>query len=213
MSDSFKKTNITLIFYQFKESPYYSFTLFFFVFLTALSLLLFAVVPQVQSLFTLNDEIAESRNKVTILKNNAQFLNSLNTQKLSDDLQITFDALPSEKDFVGIISAINNSAAISGVELDTYNLAIGELATPSAGLEAFFPLSVDVVVNGDEASVTKFLSTTQEALPLSEIDSIQLEDNEQGSIIASIKIIFFFKVYKNENYSVATPILFVEYSH
>lgn len=205
MSESINKSSLIVIFYRFKESHYYSFTLFLFVFLVAIFLLVFAIVPQVQSLFTLNTGIEATQKNVKILKKNIEYLSSLSDSNLQEDLQVTFSALPSEKDFVGIVNAVNGSAATSGVSLDNYTLAIGELATPSAGLESFFPLSVDVNVHGSAESITKFLTTTQTDLPISEIDSIDYTLGSKG-IDADIKIIFFFKVYKNENYSVATPI-------
>jgi hypothetical protein len=201
MNDTLRKTSFSLLYYRFKETPYYSFTIFFFVFLTALFLTIYAVFPQIQSVFSLTEEIRASQNRINVLKANINFLNTLNDAALDDDLSVTFTALPSGKDFVGIVTAINNSAARSGVTLDEYSLAIGELATPSAGLETFFPLSVELTVKGNRETITSFLQNTQEALPISEIDSIETDLSE-----ATINYIFFFKVYKQENYNVARPI-------
>lgn len=201
MSSLSGKSNFTLLYYRFKESPYYSFTLFFFVFLVGLLLLLFAVVPQFQGFFSVQEEVNAARERTTIIKNNKEFLAVLSVSSLRDDLEVTFSALPSEKDFVGILNALNESAAKSGVKIDDYSLAIGELATPSAGLEAFFPLSVKVDIHGDKESISTFLKNTQEVLPLSEIDGIETDMAD-----ATISYIFFFKVYKDEKFSIATPI-------
>lgn len=201
MSSSMEKTSYALYYYRFKESPYYAVAIFTFALLIAVLLFIFAVIPQFQNFFVLNDEIKSVKDKITILKNNKQFLNTLNDATLQDDLSVSFSALPSGKDFVGIITAINYSAAKSGVAVDDYSLLVGELATPSAGLEAFFPLSVEVTVHGDKDTISNFATNTQAALPLSEIESIETDHIE-----GVIKLKFYYKVYKGENYSIASPI-------
>jgi len=193
--------NFNVYFYRFKESMYYSIFVFLMVLLVGVILLIYAVIPQFQNVFTLNEEVKSAKSRITVLNNNKAFLQSVNNSTLKNDLEISFSALPSEKDFSGIITALNYISAKSGATLDDYTLAIGDLSTPTEGLEAYFPMRVDVVVTGSKESIFNFLKTSQEVLPLSEIASVETDFNS-----AQISFDFFFKVYKNENYSIATPI-------
>jgi hypothetical protein len=196
-----KHRKLLLLYFRYKDSPYY---LGSFIFLTvgiSVLLLFYIVIPQVFSFFSVSQEVASTRDRITVLKNNITYLASLNNARLDSDLRLAFEALPADKDFAAIIDAINIAALDSGVEIDDYSVLIGELATPSAQLKQYHSVDLVLAVGGNKSGSKAFLKRIYSILPLSQVKSFSL--TEDGS---TMKISFYFKPFPKGTYKVTEPI-------
>lgn len=192
---------LLLLYFRYKDSPYY---LGSFIALTVLSLLLvilYVVVPQVYSFFSITQEVQRTEEQIKTLQNNATYLSTINNVELNDQLRLVYDALPADKDFASIIDAINAAALDSGVEVNDYSVLIGELATPSASLKQYFTVDLVLTVAGDKNEAKAFLKQMYEVLPISQVKSFALTENS-----TTMKISFYFKPFPKGAYKVTEPI-------
>lgn len=166
-------------------------------------LVLFAVliVPQMRELLTLKNEDANFRKKVTVLRSNLDFLSSLNEQTLDSDFAVVSQALPTEKDFGGVLTAISSAAGKSGVALGDFAFQVGELSTKSAQLSKRPSLAITLSVNADVVGVKRFLSKLSETLPLSEV--LLLETAGRSSTLTTL---FYYKPFVQQQFDSATAL-------
>lgn len=192
---------LLLLYFRYKDSPYYLGSFIAIVVLISILLVFYIVVPQVYSFFSVSEEVARTQDQINTLKSNTTYLNSLSNLELNEELELVFDALPADKDFAAIIDAINSAALDSGVEVNDYSVLIGELATPSAELKQFFSVDLGITASGSKEESKAFLQKMYEILPLSQVKSLSLtEDN------STFKISFFFKPFPKGTYKVTDPV-------
>lgn len=201
MVTSARNRKLLLLYYRYKDSPYYIGSIALLIGLVSFVLIFNVIIPQVQDLFSINNEITATRERITNLKRNIAYLNSLNTATLDSDLQLTFSALPSEKDFASIINAVNRSAIDSGVLLNDYTLIIGELATPSAKLKKFASVDLSITIEGTKEDSKNFIKRIYEIIPLSQISTLSLTEED-----TSLRISFYVKQFPSGSYNVVEQI-------
>ena len=196
-----KNRKLLLLYFRYKDSPYYIGSLILVTVLIGVLLLWLMVIPQVNDFFTVNNEIKSTRERINTLKKNINYLTTLSTAQLENELNLVFDALPSEKDFAAIIEAVTFSAANTNVKLNDYSIVVGELATPSAQLKQYY--SVDLVLNieANRQSSKAFLAKIQEILPIAQVKSFSLTEEN-----STMKVSFFFKPFPKGTYAVTDPI-------
>ena len=192
---------LLLVYFRYKDSPYYLGSFIFITIFVSVFLVLYVVIPQVFSFFSVSNEISSTRNRITVLKNNITYLISLSGVQLDSDLQLAFQALPADKDFVAIIDAINSAALDSGVEVNDYSVLIGELATPSAQLKQYYTVDIVLTVGGDRNGSKAFLKQMYQILPIVQVKTFSL--TEAGS---TMKISFYFKPFPKGTYKVTEPV-------
>ncbi len=187
--------NIRFLYYRYKDSPYYS--LFTSVFTVVVCTLLFfkVIIPQVQSWFSVRDEVIVTRKKISILRDNINFMNNIDKSVLNAQLQTVSRALPAEKDFIGVINALSDSAIHSGVSINDYTFQVGKISSTKGrendGTKNGLPsIAISVTVNGNVNQVKNFLKELQEKLPLSQVLSI--DGNTQSTIVS---VVFNYKPY------------------
>src|SRR2546423_2999980 len=100
---------VKLYFYRFQGSSYYSLSIYIGIIIICFLLLLFLVIPQIQQVFSIKNEIAATRQRTTVLQNNISYMTGLDEQALDDNLQLASSALPSDKDASAILQAISDS--------------------------------------------------------------------------------------------------------
>jgi Tfp pilus assembly protein PilO len=192
---------LLLLYFRYKDSPYYLGTFIGITLLVSVLLIIYIVIPQVSSFFSVAEEVATTQEQISTLKNNTAYLTSLNTATLNDQLNLVFEALPADKDFAAVIDAINTAALDSGVSVNDYSVLVGELATPSAELKQFVTLDLSISVAGTKEEAKAFLQKMYEVLPISQVRSLAL--TEESSMF---KIAFYFKPYPKGTYNVTQPI-------
>ncbi|MBI2033241.1 MAG: hypothetical protein HYT10_02130 [Candidatus Levybacteria bacterium] len=170
------------------------------VMIVSLVLLILFVLPQIQIILSDNQQINAEKELVSILGKNVSFLSSTEETQQSQDFQTVIHALPSEKDFSGILTAIQIAAVKTGVGVGDYSFQVGNLSTTPSG-KTLPRLTISLTLNGSISSVAKFLAAMNQSLPLSEVQEISLGDR-----VSSIIISFYYKPLPPSNFNYSQPI-------
>lgn len=182
---NFDQSTIRILYYRNKE-----YIIPVVIILICLILFMKFVIPQMQELFLIKEKEKETQIRVENLKKNLIFLSNLDSSNLDSKLETTSNALPPKKDFAGIINAISNAAINSGVALDDFGFSVGELSTKSAKLNTQPSIQIELSVISDKDRVRLFLSKLAKEFPLSEITSVQMENN-----LTAIVTVFYYKPF------------------
>lgn len=196
-----KKVNIDINTLKFLYGKYKDFLVPLVVIIACFILLIKFVVPQFRALFTLGNEAKKAESQLSILKNNFSLLSGLGDSTLDSQLQIVNFALPTNKDFIGIINAISSASSASGVNVGEFQLQIGDLLQTPTNTSAFSLISLNLSVTGGIDDVNKFMTVLSNALPLSEVTSINI-----GNALSTVAINFYYRPLPPVNYNDATPI-------
>lgn len=178
-----------MYYYRYKDSVRFSLGVIGGIFLITASLILFIVFPQIQSWFSLQSEVNATKSRISILKSNQSLLTSTSDPVLSKQFDIVKSALPYEKDFVGILEAINTATVKSGVVLNDFSFQVGDLSTKSAQLLPQTAISIQLSLIGELTRIEEFLKEIYEKVPLAEV--IKVSYTKGGS---SISLIYFYKI-------------------
>lgn len=166
-----------------------------------LLLILYFILPQWQDYLDTKAKEEALKQKIAVLKQNDKFLSSLDENTIASNYQLVSSALPSEKDFVGIINAIADSSAASGVKLGDFGLSIGSLSTPSAQVQVTPTFSVGLQVTGDLSSLRNFIQRLSQSFPISQITAIA-----ESQQTFSVEVNFFYKALPLNTIPVDAPV-------
>lgn len=201
MKERVNKVNININALKFLYEKHKEFIIPVVVIIVCFILLIKFVIPQFQRLFTLSNEAKKDSTRILVLKNNLNVLSTLTDSVLDSQLQIVNFALPTNKDFIGIINAISYASSFAGVSVGEFQLQIGDLSTPPTDTEKFSSISLNLSVEGSIDDVKKFIEVLSTTLPLSEVTSINI-----GNASSSVAINFYYKPFPPVAYSDSAPI-------
>lgn len=153
-------------------------------------LLFFAVIPQVQDYLSLREEEKNIKEKIVITKNNYSLLSRVDENELNNNLQVAVSALPSEKDFGGILRAIGQAARSSNVILGDFSFQIGNLSPGATKVTNALPIEVTLTINSGINEARSFLQELTNRLPLSEASNIRTSETS-----STINVIFYYKPF------------------
>lgn len=186
MEDSLSLTSLRLLYYRYKDTPYYPIVNVGILLLIG-SLLLFQVLlPQFSEWFSVQREVATLKKNIKTMQENAAFLAALDQQSIDEDVQTVASAYPFSNDYAGIINALNQTASRTGIALPSFSIAIGDIsATGPAGTPASYTLSLGFAASLETAK--KFVDELNKTLPLSGIPEFS---NDQGSTTVDINFYY-----------------------
>lgn len=176
------------------------------------SLVLFItfIIPQVQHFLSLGNEENTAREKITLLESNIDFLSSLDEKNLDAQLQTVVSALPAEKDFVGVMSAISQASAIAGVAVGDFSFQLGDLSlvpsdsspTVNETVVATRP-AIEIVlnINGGIDAGKRFIKELSNRLPLSEIRQVEISEKSSNIIVE-----FYYKPFPKIRFEEASKL-------
>lgn len=174
----FGQNNLRIQYYRYKDSPY--FTLALVVLIISVSIILFfrVIIPQVESWFSINNEIFETRARISKINHNIVFMDNLDKGVLNTQVKVATSALPTEKDFGPIVNALSDAALQAGVSLDDFTFQIGSTSSSSGQFnntpkKDFSAIRLSVVLIGDIDGIRRFLKEINEQLPLSEVLKVE----------------------------------------
>lgn len=159
-----------------------------FIFMIAIMLTFFAVIPQIRDYFVLKNEEKNITEKIKIINNNASILSTLNEEELNRKLQAATLALPVEKDFGGILRAIGLASIDANVTLGDFSFQVGSLSVGATKITNALPIEIALTVNDNVLGSRRFLNELSRRLPLSEITSIRVSE-----LSTNITVIFYYK--------------------
>ncbi len=172
------------------------------VILASILILFMVIIPQINQYFSSKNQLDQATQQLNVLKNNYNYLVSLDDTQSSSDLKLLTKTLPSGKDFYGIMTAISVASARAGIAINSFQFSPGNLSKLTGSDNLPYPtIQVQLQTNGSTASLTSFLNELYKTVPLAEVYSIKL-NNTQADLLLN----FFFKPFPPQNLSDETPI-------
>ncbi len=188
------QNNLRLLYYRYKDSAYFSLTIIAFVIVICIILFFQVIIPQVQSWFSIRDEVIATQARIDTINKNINFVNNIDKSALNEQVDIATRALPLDKNFGQIVGAISDASAKSGVSLDDFSFQVGNVASvsgqPTSIQKDLSAVKLTVSIAGSVDSVNAFVREIREKLPLSEIINIDGDTH-----LTSITLQFYQKQF------------------
>ena len=170
--------------------------LLIFIFLCGLIFLIvfFAVIPQVNNIFGLQQKINQESDKLRQLQTKLSALEDAQTLQLVQNSEVINHAFPSYKPLLELMAGINFIARQSNASIADIKLSPGLISTQSAeavitGSKKAKPietgyksLSVNLKIVGDIDGVNQFLSGIERISPLSNVTRIALSEKRGDTL-------------------------------
>ncbi len=185
--------DIRLFYFKYKDSPQFVLALVVVIGLISFAMVGRFVLPQLESWITLQTQVKSAQKDLSVLQANQRVVGGIDQIALNKQFDISTRALPYEKDYSGIISAIDLATLESSVVRDDYSFSVGNLSTQSAKLADNESISFQLSISGELSDIKNFLAIIKQKLPLSEIVSFSY----QGTV-AELSIIFFYRSIPND---------------
>lgn len=174
------------------------------IILVCLLIIFLFVIPQVQSFFLSGQKITEKKQTIAILEQNLQVLSGLNGSSVIDNnLTTLVSALPPNKDFVGIITAITQAAIGAGVSVKDYNFTVGNLIEEKPSSEQL-SLLLNLTISGNWENAKNFITILNQQFPISDISNVSVTGNDY-----SLKAAFYYKPFSQVTYDANLPLTLV----
>jgi hypothetical protein len=174
-----------------------------FVVFACILILFFVIIPQFQNYLLSRRQLDEETQKLNVLKNNYNFLTSLDDSKNSSDLKLLSLVLPPSKDFTGIINAISASASKTGVSIGDFSFSLGNLAkAENLGISSQPSIKIEINLIGDAQAITNFINELYKTAPVAEIVSVKTNLNN-----SNLTILFYYKPFPPQNVSDDVPVV------
>lgn len=164
----------------------------------------FVVLTQIQNFLATRDQIGVDQQNLDIMHKNLTLVTTFNENKLDQTLQTATNALPTEKDFSGILNALQNAAAVAGTTLGDYSFGLGDLS----GLDQFgkqtaqLPVQLNVSLKTDVNGARQFVHALSTQLPLS--DSLSVTVNQNVSV--TVTTAFYYATLPKINFNDSSPL-------
>lgn len=205
----FGQNDIRYFYNRYKDSKYYSASVFFLVIAACSILLVIVIIPQFNNYLSIRQEVAAKQDQIRIMNENIAFINRMDKSTITSQLKSATQALPAEKDFAGILNAIADASIRSGVSVSDFSFSVGDISSRSA-INTSNPVPVGnsspgsvaslgniapsvnlmLTIDGNIDSVKLFIKEISEKLPLSDVTTIDNKDNK-----TTVSIEFYYKPY------------------
>ncbi len=174
------KKTLRFFYFRYKDTPYFSLSITFFVMLICVILFFYIIIPQLQSWFSIREEVLVTREKIKIINNNINFMRNINKSLLDEQTKVVSSALPVDKDFGAVLNTISNAAIASNTSLDDFSFVVGTEETPY--------MSVSLVARGTIKTIKNFVRELEERLPISQV--VELDGSVQA---ISVRMQFYYE--------------------
>ncbi len=181
---SFDKSTTKILYYRYKV---------YFVpigiILTCLVIFFVIITNQIRDLFSSQAQLSVVRSRVNILQNNLNLLSVIDENKQNNDIQTVTKAMPSQKDYAGILDALATTSRNSSVSISDFSFQVGDL---SSNLPSKSPLSIALSLSLKTGIVgtQRFLSELAKTLPISEVSDVEITAG-----LSTVVISFYYKPF------------------
>lgn len=185
--------DLRFFYFRYRDSAYGSIALFSVVIIICLVLVFTIILPQIESYFSLRQEAVELQEQINVINGNINFINNIDKAQLNSQLETVVKALPSEKDFSGIVDGISDSAIKSGISIDDFSFNFGDgqsTNTNDLSKNSIVPVQVSIQTVGGLNNQKKFLANILQVLPLASVSVI-----DGGLNSYTINLQFYYKPF------------------
>lgn len=187
----FHLRRLLLYYYNFRYSAYFPVMMPILIISIGLLTFILFILPQMNNLFSVQEEVQATQSRIAVMRENNRFLSNLNKADIDRDFTVATEALPSNKDFIGILNAISKAALSSNVSLGDYDFFLGTVNTdtseknvnPDADL-----VNISLKIDGNITDINNFMLEIEKKLPLAEIKTVNFSDNT-----AEVLLVFHVK--------------------
>lgn len=164
-------------YYKYRDSEYFSLAVMLSSVVICLVLIFQLILPQIYSWFSIREEIIATRERISVLQDNINFMNNLDRAVLNSQVDTATTALPPEKDFGSMLDVIAAASIASGVSLNDFSFQVGDVES-SKGLvtdvrhHGLASIKVTVVAVGTVDGVRRFIENLEQSIPVSEVVNI-----------------------------------------
>ncbi|MBI4080841.1 MAG: hypothetical protein HY430_03680 [Candidatus Levybacteria bacterium] len=192
---------IRILYYRYKETPLYSIGIAVLLVFLVLLLIVRVILPQFESWFSIRSEAEATEARLKVLQGNITFLTGLSDTDLEDKLAVVQTALPFDKDYAGLINAVDSSANNAGISVGDYSFSVGLLATPAAQIKNFYQVPINLSIASSLEGSKKFVKEITENVPLSQI--LAWDGSTSGS---NFSVVFYWKGFPQIILNDALPV-------
>lgn len=176
------QTTLRILWYKYKD---FSFPLG--VSIICLCLILFVLIPQGVALLNQEQNVQQARLTIAQLQQNLTTIEGYDTSQTQVQLQEANAALPTTKDFSGIIATLQTATEKSNVTLSDYSFEVGDLVDANqTGKVGTFRVSISLL--GTAQQVALFLHDITHQLPLVDINDVH---GNVGN--AALTLLFYYQ--------------------
>lgn len=147
-------------------------------FVFAFSLIVFFLTPKISELLLTKNKISEQEERIKVLSEKLLTLSSLSEVELSNSASLLIDTIPAQKDFYGLLIKIKSIFQLENIQILSYSLNPGLLASESAKktkVEKENTMQVLVSFSATFENVEKLIDRLENSLPLTTIDSLSMK--------------------------------------
>jgi len=168
--------NYKLLIFRLRESNNFPLFLYGSMILFCLLLVIFAVVPPIENLISVNQIVDSNRQDIAMLTQNINFLTTLSDTDVANKVLLANAIFPKSKDFNGAIQAINAAAETTSVGISNLSFTVGDLNGKTKAVTSTSPLmQVSVSLVGNNADISHFLQSIETKIPLLSVQSISMD--------------------------------------
>lgn len=201
--DNSKKVTLNSNFLTSSFEKYKEYILPIVVVLVCFIILFLIILPQFQNYLVSRQQLDAEARKLSTLKNNYNFLTNLDDTENDADFKTLSLALPSNKDFTGIISGISAASSKTGVGIGNFSFSLGDLSkSTDQAVNSNPSIKIEISLVGNTLSVIKFINELYKTVPLSEVTSIKSSSTDSNLII-----LFYYKPFPPQNISDEAPVI------
>jgi len=143
------------------------------------------ILPQWTDIEQAQRLVDETEKSVQAKKENLRILNSIDGQVIDEVFSIVTTALPGQKDIILIFNQLEQVSERSNVGLGGFSLKVGGVYSKNSAIQDDSPkidgvpfLNITVNASGNEGSLRAFADDLYASLPLTEINSVDLTEND-----------------------------------
>lgn len=158
------------------------------VVLSCLILVIFVIFPQLMSLLSGRTTEGELSNKIKFLEVKAQTLQSINEQDLDIKVNTVLGALPADKDYANVMSALQSAVTKWGFTIDSFTLSGQDV---KAGSSQGYLTNVEIT--GARALLPSLLNDIESMNRVMRIESLQVSGGQDAAgVKVSLAIIALY---------------------
>ena len=161
--------NLALLYKHYKE-----FLLPVGVILVSILVIIYVIFPQIQQYFNSQNLVKAEQLKLDTLRNNYSLLTSSDDATITADLNTLSLALPSQKDFAGIIDAISYVSAKTGVTVGNFEFSLGNLSASNFGGTVYPSTKIDLSLEGSAKNIVNFTHEIVKTMPVAEVTAVNI---------------------------------------
>ena len=171
------------------------------VILVSILIIFLILLPQIQQFFSSEQTLKRENEKLSILKNNYDFLSNLSDETVDENLNVLSLALPANKNFAGIVNEISTASIESGVTVLNFSFQVGNLTADIKEKAKYPTLQLTVRLSGGSIAIANFVGQLYKTVPTAEVTSIKVKGKD-----ASVTILFYYKSFPAQTVSEEEPI-------